>query len=187
MNELAQALAVSRHLRGTVPISSWTLGLAALGIGGSLLSWKWLARRTGWRPLPTLVALLALTGALALTVSPRGGRSRNRRTLAECVPVDWAELGHAAGNVGGSLESLLNVGLLMPLGFALVLASRRVAWPAMLMLLLPAAIELSQTEINGRLCTAADWMANALGGLIGVAAGFVVHRLWPARPPPEHL
>lgn len=187
VNELTRALAVVRHLRGTVPVSKWTLVLTALGLGVSLLSWKWLARHAGWRRLPTLWALLALTGALALTLSPRGGRSRNRRTIAECIPADWAELGHAAGKVGDSLESLLNIGLLMPLGFALVLASRRVAWPAMLMLLLPAAIELSQTEINGRLCTPADWMANALGGLIGVAAGFVVHRLWPARPPPEHL
>ncbi|MBO0850898.1 MAG: VanZ family protein, partial [Pseudonocardia sp.] len=172
------------------PISQWTLGFAALGVGVSLLSWKWLARRTGWRPLPTLVALLALTGALALTVSPRGGRSRNRRTLAECVPVDWAELGHAAARVGGSLESLLNIGLLLPLGLALVLASRKVVWPAAMMVLLPAGIELAQTSINGRLCTPADWIANALGGLIGVAAGWLVldlcrrarARKWQVRP-----
>lgn len=187
MSNLTRLLEISRHLRGTVPISKWTLLFTALGIGASLLGWRWLARRTGWRPMPTLWALFALTAALGLTVSPRGGRSRNRRTLAECLPVDWAELGHAATKVGGSLESLLNIGLLMPLGFALVLASRRVAWPAALMVLLPAAIELAQTSINGRLCTAADWMANALGGLIGVVAGLVVQRLWPGRPPPGGL
>jgi VanZ family protein len=179
MSELLEAL----QLRGTIPISKWTLVLTVLGIGACLVSWRWLARRAGWRPLPTLAALLALTGALALTLSPRGGRSRNRRTIAECVPADWADLGHAADRVGASVESLLNIGLLVPLGFALVLASRRVVWPAVLVLLLPAAIELAQTQINGRQCTPADWMANALGGLLGVALGLLAHRWWRAREP----
>lgn len=176
---------LARHLRGTVPISYWTLVVIALGIAVSLLSWRWLARRTGARPLPTLGAMLALTGALALTLLPRGGRSHTRRTLAECLPADWADLGHAAGRLGGSLENLLNIGLLLPLGFALVLASRRIVWPAALMLLLPAGIELAQTSINGRLCSASDWMANALGGLIGVAAGALVHRLRGPAPARE--
>ncbi|WP_037067518.1 VanZ family protein [Pseudonocardia acaciae] len=177
MYELVEAA----RLRGTIPITKWTAVFTVLGIGVCLLSWRWLARRTGWRRWPTLGALLSLAAALALTVSPRGGRSRNRRTLAECLPADWADLGRSAGKVGDSVESLLNVGLLVPLGFTLVLACRRVAWPAALMLLLPAAIELAQTSINGRQCTPADWMANALGGLVGVGAGLLVHRWWQAR------
>lgn len=177
---MAQFLELAHHFRHAVPISRWTLLFVVLGVGLCLLSWRRVVARTGWRPLPTLGALLALAGALALTLSPKGWAG-NHRSLAQCVPADWAEVGHAASHVGASLESLLNVGLLTPLGIALVLASRRIVWPAAVMVLLPTVVELSQTGIRGRECSATDWIANALGGLIGVALGVATERWWQER------
>jgi VanZ family protein len=168
------------HLRRVVPISEWTpvLGLAAVVL--SLLIWRRLARRLGWRPLPTLLALLWLAGALAVTLSPRDWLA-NHRSLAECLPSDWAQVGDSMTRVGHNLESLLNVGLLLPLGFALVVAGRRIVWPALLVALLPAAIEITQVVVPGRECSPSDYFANALGGLIGVALGVPVNRWWRAR------
>ncbi|HEY1974430.1 MAG TPA: VanZ family protein [Pseudonocardia sp.] len=163
------------HLRWIVPISRWTLLSGTVLFLATVLSWRRLASWLGWRPVPTLIALLGLAGALSLTLSPRDWLA-NHRSLHQCLPSDWSQLAGSAMRVGTSLESLLNICLLMPLGFGLVVASRRAWWPAVLMVVLPAAIEITQVIVPGRECSAADWIANALGGLIGVTGGLVVHR-----------
>lgn len=168
------------HLRRVVPISRWTpvLGLAALVL--CLPLWRRVASRFGWRPVPTLLALLSLAGALALTLSPRGWWG-NHKSLAQCLPSQWSQVAGAMAKVGANLGSLLNVAMLVPLGVALVLATRRVGWPALLVALLPAGIEMVQTVIPGRQCSPTDYFANALGGLAGVALGALVDRRCRAR------
>lgn len=163
------------HLRWIVPISRWTLLSGVVLLVVSLLSWRQVASALGWRRKPTLLTLLALTMALSLTLSPRDWL-RNHKSLHQCLPSDWADLGESMLHVGGSLESVLNIILLMPLGYGLVVASRRAVWPAALMMTLPAGIELLQVIVPGRQCSPSDWAANALGGLIGVAAGALVNR-----------
>jgi glycopeptide antibiotics resistance protein len=163
------------HLRWIIPISRWTLLSGAVLLAATLLSWRGLARRLGWRPIATLVALLGLAAALALTLSPRDWLA-NHRSLHQCLPSDWSELAGSAMRVGSSVESVLNISMLMPLGIGLAVASRRAWWPALLVVVLPAAIEITQVIIPGRECSAADWIANALGGLIGVAVGVLVDR-----------
>jgi VanZ family protein len=163
------------HLRWIVPISRWTLLSGVVLLVFSLLSWRRVASALGWRRKPTLLTLLALTMALSLTLSPRDWL-RNHRSLHQCLPSDWAGFGHSMLHVGTSVESLLNIVLLMPLGYGLVVASRRAVWPSVLMVTLPAAIELLQVIIPGRECSPSDWAANALGGLIGVVAGVLVSR-----------
>jgi MFS family permease len=176
-------LDAAHHLHRVVPISRWTpvLGLAALLL--CLLLWRRLAGRFGWRPVPTLLALLSLAGALAMTLAPRGWWG-NHKSLAQCLPSDWSQVAGAVAKVGGNLESLLNVAMLVPFGVTLVLASRRVVWPALLVALLPAGIEMVQTVIPGRQCSPTDYFANALGGLLGVAAGALVDRWWRGRERP---
>jgi VanZ family protein len=49
------------------------------------------------------------------------------------------------------------------------------------MVLLPVAIELTQVLIPGRECSVSDWLANSLGGLIGVAVGWLTQRWLRAR------
>ncbi|WP_037076561.1 VanZ family protein [Pseudonocardia spinosispora] len=171
----------AHHLRRVVPISKWTPIFLLVGLVVALLIWRPLARSLGWRSFPTLIALLSLAGASAMTLSPRGWYG-NYKTLEQCLPSTLGDVADSASKVGGSMESLLNVGMLFPLGCALVVASRRAVWPALLVVLLPAAIEISQaTVVPGRQCSTTDFLANALGGLIGIVAGVVIDRMWRAR------
>lgn len=159
----------AHQLRWLVPISRWTPLVALVGVTVALFCWRPLAARARWHPLPTLGALLATAAVVALTLSPRGWYG-NHRSLAECVPTEWWQLANSAAGVGGSAESVLNIILFVPLGYCLVMASRRVIWPAALMVLMPIAIELLQVVVPGRQCSPRDWLANALGGLIGITA-----------------
>jgi VanZ family protein len=177
---VAPYLHLHLHLRRIVPISAWTLVLGVVLVALTSVTWRPLARRWGWRPLPTAVALLGLSGALALTLSPRHWRV-NHRNLHQCLPHDWTDLAHAASRVGGSLENLLNIAMLVPLGFGLALASRRVWWPALVVVLVPAAVELAQVMIPGRECSTADWLANALGGLLGALVGALLSAVLDRR------
>ena len=173
-------LEAAHHLRGILPINRWTPLLGLLGMVLSLFVWRRLAARLHWRPLPTLLTVLSLLAVLTLTLAPKGWWG-NHRSLAQCVPSNWADIGAAASHVGGGLESWLNIAMLMPLGFALVMASRRVVWPAAFVVLLPVAIELTQVVVPGRECSVSDWIANASGGLVGVAVGAVWNRRLRAR------
>ncbi|GAA5171263.1 hypothetical protein GCM10023321_69570 [Pseudonocardia eucalypti] len=170
----------AHQLRWLVPISRWTPLVALLGVAFALLGWRPLARWARWYRLPTLGALLALAGVVALTLSPRGWYG-NHRSLAECVPTEWWQLASSAAGVGGSAESILNIVLFVPLGFCLVMASRRVMWPAALMASMPIAIELLQVVVPGRQCSPRDWLANALGGLIGVTAAALTRHILRRR------
>jgi len=160
----------------SLPINKWALVVGVLAAVLALLVWRPLVARTGWRRWPTLTMLLALCMAGALTLPPNGGRIR---PLSACIPTDLDDVTRAVGRVGGGLENLLNVAMLMPLGLAAVLATRRVLGPALLVLILPAAIEMTQTLVPGRQCSPADYLANAVGGLLAVAAGALLQR-WPA-------
>jgi glycopeptide antibiotics resistance protein len=173
-------LEAARHVRWLLPVNHWTPLIGLLGIVVCVLAWRPLAALTGWRPLPTLFAMVSLVAALTLTVAPREWRG-NHRSLAQCLPSNWTEFGSSAGHVGSGVESWLNIAMLVPLGFGLMLATRRVVWPSLLVVLLPVAIELSQVLIPGRECSVSDWLANALGGLIGVAVGWLTQRWLRAR------
>lgn len=181
---IATVWEAAHHFRRLIPIGRWTPLLALLGLAVSLYAWRPVSWRWGWRPLPTLLALLSLLAALTLTLIPKGWYG-NHRSLAQCLPADAAGWAAAAGTVGHGMESCLNIAMLVPLGFFLVLASRRVVWPAALMVALPAAIELTQVVIPGRECSPADWYANALGGLLGVAVAAVVGRRLAVREAAE--
>lgn len=170
----------AHHLRRVVPISKWTPIFLLVGLVVALLIWRPLARGLRWRSFPTLIALLSLAGASAMTLSPRGWYG-NHKSLERCLPGTLGEIANSASKVGGNMESLLNVGMLVPLGIALVVAIRRVGWPTLLVVVLPAVIEISQTIVPGRQCSTADYLANALGGVVGIAVGVVIDRMWLAR------
>jgi VanZ family protein len=163
------------HLRWIIPVSRWTVLSGFVLLVVSLLAWRRLASALGWRRKPTLLTLLALTMALSLTLSPRNWLA-NHKSLHQCLPSNWTDFGDSMLHVGGSVESMLNIALLMPLGYGLVVASRRAVWPAVLMVTMPAAIELLQVIVPGRQCSPADWAANSLGGLIGVLIGVLMNR-----------
>jgi len=72
--------------------------------------------------------------------------------------------------------------MFVPLGFFLVLATRRIGASVLAMTLLPALIELTQATVSQRVCTAVDWFDNAVGGLLGVVAALVAIHLRGSRP-----
>lgn len=177
---MVSILDAAHHLRWLIPVNRWSPVLGLLGLVICVLAWRPVASLTGWRSTPTLLSLLSLVAALTLTLTPKGWKG-NHRTLAQCLPSDWAQFGASASHVGVNVESWLNIAMLMPLGFALVLATRRMVWPGLLVVLLPLGIELTQVAIPGRECSVSDWIANALGGLAGVIVGGLTQRWLRAR------
>lgn len=159
--------------RAHIPVSVWTLVMAAAGVSISLLVWRPLARRRRWQPGATLAALLLGTGALALTLAPAGGPPA--MGLDACIPYDWNDfLFNVLHTGGGIFGDILNVLLLLPLTLSLVLASRRMLPAVAVAVLLSPAIELVQTQLPGRACAITDILTNDTGALLGTAIGWAI-------------
>ena len=150
-------------LGANVPLSAWTAVVAVLGTAGALLIHQRLARWARLRRLPTLVALIALSCVLALTVTP--GTVTDQDHWTGCLPTGESTL-HLLGH---DTENVLNWLLMVPFAAAMVVASGRVLLPAGLTAVIPAVIELAQLVVPGRLCSTPDYLANVLGGLVAVA------------------
>lgn len=158
---------------GSIPINRWSLLVGMVGAAIVVLISNPLARRAGWRPVPTMVALLGLAMVVSVTIPENGERLGS---VAACLPEDLGDVERAVGRLGGGLESLLNMAMLMPFAVAAVLATRRVLPTAVVVLVLPAVVELVQTQVPGRQCSPSDYLANVLGGLLAVAAGALLQR-----------
>ncbi|SDN39052.1 VanZ family protein [Allokutzneria albata] len=166
------------HVR--VPITWWTaLGLLA-GTAVSLLLWRPLAARTGWHPGWSLMSLLLLSSTLALTFGP--GLQRSPPTLTQCLPTRATKLLRSLAQLGGDLENVLNLLVLAPVVIAVVLATRRTAYGVWLAIALPGLIEIVQSQIPGRVCSTADYCANAVGGVSAAVLTAAVLRRRRAFP-----
>jgi glycopeptide antibiotics resistance protein len=161
-------------------VSVWTLVALVAGAVLSLLLWRPLVRWRRWQPAATLASLLFLTVTLALTGTP--GDPDPPMGLYACIPTDLPDLVFNIIHTGGGLVgALLNLVLMLPLTFSLVLATRRV-WPGvMVAVVLPVAVELTQTVLPGHYCTISDVLTNGTGALLGVA---LAHWLQVRRSPP---
>ncbi|WP_307787241.1 VanZ family protein [Streptomyces musisoli] len=143
-------------------------GLTALGavLGGT--GW-WAARRLRaahalwWPPF-----VFCLTGVLGVTLALRAGEGGGP---AECV------INHEITEPLYTTQGQWNLAMFVPLGFFGVLALRRPAPVLAGALALPCLIELAQTlaPVVG-ICDSADLEMNAVGGLIGLAAGLLAVR-----------
>jgi VanZ family protein len=166
-----------------VPISWSTLLVLLCGVALVPPVSRWLATSLRWRRSATGVAWVALSAVLALTIpSVRVDPADPDHCLPDYPAQVWSEPLHTSGGIGGGL---LNVLLLLPLGAALVVASRR-TWIAVAMVLaLPAIIEVAQRSIPGRLCSFSDYLTNVAGGVLGVVIGMLVV-LWRFPAPAIH-
>ena len=151
---------------------AWTLVIGLLGVALSIRFAPAVAARLGWRRRATLVCALLVSGVLALTMGPGG--AVNPGGVRACVRRTETQVGTLFSGVPASAEALLNLVFLFPLGVALVLATRRVWLPILLVLLLPGAIELVQTQLPGRVCSAVDYFTNVTGGVAGTLVGGLV-------------
>jgi hypothetical protein len=168
------------ELFGDVPIRPPAVVILVVGLLISLLLWRPLVRRFSWRPLPTLAALVVLSATLALTLGPGFAEGVSIR---QCVPSTRGELVSELRAIGQSSEGLLNLLLLVPLGVAATLATRRPLLACVVVIALPGLIELMQSQIPGRVCSGTDYLENVLGGLAGVAMGAVACWLVARRRP----
>lgn len=165
------------------------IGLAVLALVGARL----VARRTGWPVWTTAATLLSAALVATLTLAPAPGMPMAGPTgagIVDCAqtlsdPAAWWRGLVATGDRG---ERVGNVLMFMPVCFFAGLATRRPAMVAAIGALAPFAIEFGQVLIGGgRDCAANDWLNNATGALLGVAAAVVVLRLrpvpeWPTSP-----
>lgn len=156
---------------GVVPVSWWTVPVLVVGLAATAVGGRRLAERTGWRVVPTLVALAALTAVLALTLTPSTRGHAHTFGSGSCLAAFQTDELHAVTEIaeGGQLESQLNALLLVPLGIAAMLAVRRFRIPLLTVTLLPVLIELIQGVLPGRICSLSDLLLNAGGGALGVA------------------
>lgn len=124
-----------------------------------------LARATS--PGRTIAAVLALVGGvlvLVLTFSPDVAAAQGD-AVCNLTPRSF-------------ISDALNMGLFMLPALFAVIASRRVWVVALAVPVGSALIELVQylTPAFGRRCDIDDWLANLIGGLIGVVLGVIALR-----------
>lgn len=160
---------------GVVPLTWWSVLIVLSGLGLTATLLRPFVAATGWRLAPTAVAGLWLSVIGALTLGPGAGFDAER---AGCVLPDES-VADVLVEIGHDLESALNALLLAPLAVALVLASRRVLTPVMVVVVLPGLIEVAQLFVPGRFCSPADYVLNVSGGLVGVVVATVLRRTVP--------
>ncbi|MCH9816002.1 MAG: VanZ family protein [Actinomycetia bacterium] len=132
--------------------------LAGLALGPPL------ARRLGWRPSGTVLAIWGLGGALSVTFISRIGRHD--------FVLDPATVGQCLSGLSKpwlSPDSVLNLVMLLPLGAGLMLASRRYSVAITGVVALAVWIELSQGLSGLGACERGDIVRNTIGGLVGLA------------------
>lgn len=144
--------------------------LAVLAVVG------WLVHRFRARRALTVLSVLSVAGALALTLTPSGdGGNGTFCTVQFSVPFQ-------------GIDTLANVALLFPLTLFFALLSRRPAWVLLGASGLSALVELVQALLPdlGRACDTNDWFMNTvgavLGALVAVAVTVVDRRLRPTKP-----
>ncbi|GAB2931783.1 hypothetical protein GCM10027047_30180 [Rhodococcus aerolatus] len=170
LDRLRRALTLA-HLSG----QSLLVGGAVALVG--LLLWRPLTRRLGWASTQTLFALLLLAAVAALTLGPGG--STTTIGVRRCVRRAPRGLDATLSSPSVPLETALNVVMLLPLGVAVVLAARRLGPGLLVVLVVPAVVEVVQTRVPGRVCSGVDYATNASGGIVGVLLGGVLLLLVP--------
>ncbi|HEY0501807.1 MAG TPA: VanZ family protein [Kutzneria sp.] len=141
---------------------------AALLVGGLVLGALALlaAHLFRWNKPASALAGVSLALALSVTlVRPYWGDVRLGDPLRMCVP------GHFSVSAGGAL---LNFVMLMPLGFFGVLATKRPLLVAMGCVSVSAGIEITQALFELGVCDGQDFMNNSVGGVLAVAAGWLL-------------
>ena len=159
----------------TRPGAGWLLVCCALAAAVLCVP---VARLLGGRPGRTLLALLALAPILVFTapLEAPGWQDGAVARLADYVrSFLHAATFHAELDAPASPdERMANLLLFVPLGFFGALATRRAVSTAIAAAALSFGIEGWQAVSGVRVATAADWLYNSSGALIGAAAGLVV-------------
>lgn len=137
-------------------------------VGATLLgsAAAWVATLRGWHRISAVLAGVSLALALAVTQG---------RQPFEFGGLDFSRCSLSSSDSGLS-ETLLNVGMLMPLGFFAACATRRVLLPVLFCVTTSVLVEEAQAIFDTGSCVAQDAAANTLGGAVGACVGWVILR-----------
>lgn len=157
------------------PGAAWLLVCSAVAAG--VLAWP-VARLFGWRPGWTLLALLSLAPILVFTapLEAPGWQGGAVPRLGGYVRsfLDAATFSAELDAPASPDERLANLLLFVPLGLFGTLATRRALSTAVAAAALSFGVEGWQAVSDVRVATAADWLYNSGGALLGAAAGLVL-------------
>ena len=157
------------------PGAAWLLVCCAVAAG--VLAWP-VARLFGWRPGWTLLALLSLAPILVFTapLEAPGWQAGAVPRLGGYVRsfLDAATFSAELDAPASPDERLANLLLFVPLGLFGALATRRAFSTAVAAAVLSFGVEGWQAMSDVRVATAADWLYNSGGALLGAAAGLVL-------------
>ncbi|WP_433288661.1 VanZ family protein [Micromonospora sp. CA-244673] len=160
-------------------------------LAAAALFWP-MARLMRWRPALTLLALLSLGPILVFTApfGALGWQDGAIPRVAEYVSSFLNKATFQAALVAPARheERFANLLLFIPLGVFGALATRRPFWTVLGGAALSFGVEGWQAVSGVRDATAADWLYNSSGTLLGAAAGLVLLAahclLKPAEPMP---
>jgi hypothetical protein len=132
------------------------------------------ARHQAWGAAAGLV--LSAGVIVAVTLYPPGVTGLGGARVSDC----WSgfDIHRLLPDALGSASGLANVALFVPLGFFLVVVTRRPARSAAVVLATTTGIEASQGMVlAGHDCSVADVLANTVGGLAGIAVAVTMVRV----------
>jgi glycopeptide antibiotics resistance protein len=166
------------QLRLALTSSPIALPALLVGVLFAAVAFLPLSRAFDWSPLLTLLALLSVAPILAFTLPPdastvpEGAGARLGYFFG--LFLDPANVHRQIDAIGSNSERLANLLLFVPAGFFATLATRRPLRIALAGIAVPFLIEMWQAISGLRVASAADWLHNCAGALIGVVAATVL-------------
>jgi hypothetical protein len=138
-----------------------------------------IARRLGWSTFGTGLSIVSLGGAISVTLVNRLWRTGvhwNLDAMSQCLS--------QASSSPDPIEARLNLVLLLPLGLGLILASRSAVLGISVVVAVAVVLEAVQAVSGLGQCQPSDVLRNAIGGIVGVALGWLILRLLGENAPP---
>jgi hypothetical protein len=164
-----QLLVQLREIRSEPALLAFVV-IVGLATGAGAGIW---ARRRQWRTTPAVLAGVGLTIIMAMTVAREPLSPQQLAGAPFCLVHDFAPLIDANAD--------LNMVLFVPFAFFATVATGRAFAVLCCSVALTAAIELIQPIAGIGVCETQDFGNNALGAVVGVGTGWVLHRLLDAR------
>jgi glycopeptide antibiotics resistance protein len=165
------------QLRLALTSSPIALPALLVGVLFAFVAFLPLSRAFRWSPTLTLLMLLSVAPVLAFTLPPDastvpvGAGVRLRYFFG--LFLDPVNVHRQIDAIGSNSERMANLILFVPAGFFATLATRRPLRIALAGIAIPFLIETWQAISGVRVGSAADWLHNCGGTLIGVVAATV--------------
>jgi hypothetical protein len=153
-------------------LAAFVLFCALFGIG------MWLVADTvGWARLPSVLAAVGLSLAVAVTLVRSGGHwpSFGVNPISLCLSDRFSLHGN---------HQVLNFAMLMPFAFFATLATRRPIWVFAISAVVSGGIEITQAWTGLGVCQKQDFLNNTIGAAVAVGVAWLLMTLLSRRRTP---